>query len=123
MAASRDRRRLAATALALSLAGCAGYDTIRPEEALWTKMEPRLVGMPEARLRQCAGPPLGSEEAGSRVATLRYRASDLTNYCEVALTLRDGTVVSFSADHSAPEFAFLVDGSNYCGRIFAKCAE
>jgi hypothetical protein len=50
-----------------------------------------------------------------------YRYADLKHYCEVTLVLREGTVRGFSADCSAPEFLWLLDGANYCGRIFADC--
>jgi len=37
------------------------------------------------------------------------------------LLAREGRVLSFTADHAAPEFLYLRDGSNYCGRIFQGC--
>jgi len=50
-----------------------------------------------------------------------YRYADLRNYCQVTLAMVGGKVRDFSADHSAPEFLWLLDGSNYCGRIFEGC--
>ena len=78
------------------------------------------MGMPAAAIEQCAGPPRGiSPTPGA--TTLLYRAQDLKNYCQVALLVRDGRVLSFTADYAAPEFLYLRDGSNYCGRIFRQC--
>ena len=36
-------------------------------------------------------------------------------------TVRSGRLQSFTADYAAPEFLWLRDGSNYCGRIFQGC--
>jgi len=109
----------------LLLAGCAGpvaeVTTIPAEEAAWQAMAPRLPGMPVAALEACAGPPrdVAPAPAGGRVLT--YRAQDLRNYCQVSLLARGGRVASFTADYAAPEFLYLRDGSNYCGRIFQQC--
>lgn len=108
----------------LFLAGCAGpvaeLTTIPAEEAAWRAIAPRLPGMPVAAVGQCAGPPRGISPAPSGTVLL-YRSQDLKNYCEVALLVRDGRVLSLSADYAAPEFLYLRDGSNYCGRIFQQC--
>ena len=106
-------------------AGCAGpvaeVSTIPNEEAAWQAMAPRLPGMPVAALEQCAGPPRGVAPGPAGGTVLVYRAQDLKNYCQVSLLAREGRVLSFSADHAAPEFLYLRDGSNYCGRIFQQC--
>jgi hypothetical protein len=123
----RPRRRPANFRAVISLAlaavagSCRGYDTIPIQEADWQRVQPELVGMSSDRLWRCAGPPTREGTAASGAATMVYRYADLKNYCEVTLVLEDGKVRSFSADHSAPEFLWLADGSNYCGRIFRDC--
>jgi hypothetical protein len=117
--------------LAALLTGCAGLAETIPtagfgsapaEEAAWRQIEPRLAGMSRARVEQCAGRPLSETPAGPGQTTLIYRAQDHGNYCQVALAVSNGTVISVAADHSAPEFMWLRDGSNYYGRLFAGCA-
>ncbi|TMK31042.1 MAG: hypothetical protein E6G69_08830 [Alphaproteobacteria bacterium] len=106
-------------------AGCAGpvaeVSTIPSEEAAWQAMAPRLPGMPVAAVAQCAGPPRGVAPGPAGGAVLVYRAQDLKNYCQVSLLAQGGRVVSFTVDHAAPEFLYLRDGTNYCGRIFQQC--
>ena len=106
------------------LLGCAGpvaeFSTIPAEEAAWQAMAPRLAGMPAAAIEHCAGPPR-TAIPGPGGAVLVYRDQDLKNYCQVSLSVRDGRVLSFTAEHAAPEFLYLRDGSNYCGRIFQQC--
>jgi len=106
-------------------AGCAGpvaeVSTIPSEEAAWQAMAPRLAGMPVAAVAQCAGPPRGVAPGPAGGAVLVYRAQDLKNYCQVSLLAQGGRVVSFTVDHAAPEFLYLRDGTNYCGRIFQQC--
>jgi len=125
-------RNPAATAplLALALAGCAafagsmpinGFEDVAAEEAAWRQVEPHLVGMPQTAVEGCAGAPLSSAPGAAGQATLAYRAQDLRNYCQVTLAVADGRVVSVAADYRAPEFMWLRDGSNYCGRIFRRC--
>lgn len=108
----------------LLLLGCAGpvaeVTTIPAEEAAWRAVAPRLPGMPAREIEQCAGPPRGVSPAPGGTALL-YRSQDLKNYCQVALLVRDGRVLAFTAEHAAPEFLYLRDGSNYCGRIFQQC--
>ena len=117
------RHGLIAAQLMLLL-GCAGpvaeLTTIPAEEAAWQAMAPRLAGMPAAEIERCAGPPRGTMPAPGG-AVLVYRDQDLKNYCQVSLLVRSGRVQSFTADHAAPEFLYLRDGSNYCGRIFQGC--
>ena len=112
-------------ALLVLLPGCAGpvaeVATIPNEEAAWQAMSPRLPGMPVAAVEQCAGPPRGATPGPAGGTVLVYRAQDLKNYCEVSLIAQGGRVMSFTADHAAPEFLHLRDGSNYCGRIFQRC--
>lgn len=109
---------------ALLLGGCAGpvaeVTTIPAEEAAWRAMAPRLPGMPVGEIEQCAGPPRGISLAPG-ATTLLYRAQDLKNYCQVTLLVQNGRVLSVTADYAAPEFLYLRDGSNYCGRIFQQC--
>jgi hypothetical protein len=76
--------------------------------------------MPAAEIEHCAGPPRAAIP-GPAGAVLVYRDQDLKNYCEVSLLVRDGRILSFTAEHAAPEFLYLRDGSNYCGRIFQQC--
>jgi hypothetical protein len=106
------------------LLGCAGpvaeFSTIPAEEAAWQAMAPRLAGMPAAAIEHCAGPPR-TAIPGPGGAVLVYRDQDLKNYCQVSLSVRDGRVLSFTAEHAAPEFLYLRDGSNYCGRILQQC--
>ena len=113
------------SALLVLLPGCAGpvaeVATIPNEEAAWQAMAPRLPGMPVAAVEQCAGPPRGATPGPAGGTVLVYRAQDLKNYCEVSLIAQGGRVMSFTADHAAPEFLHLRDGSNYCGRIFQQC--
>ena len=117
------REGLIAAQLMLLL-GCAGpvaeLSTIPAEEAAWQAIAPRLVGMPGGEVAHCAGPPRHVMAAPGG-ATLIYRATDLKNYCEVSLLVRGGRVAAFTADHAAPEFLWLRDGSDYCGRIFQNC--
>ena len=80
-----------------------------------------LVGRLVAAIEQCAGPPHGIAPGPAGGTVLVYRAQDLKNYCQVSLVAQGGRVVSFTADHAAPEFLYLRDGSNYCGRIFQGC--
>jgi len=106
------------------LLSCAGpvdeVSTIPAEEEAWRVIAPRLAGMPAAEIERCAGPSrrVLAAPAGT---TLIYRAQDLKNYCEVALLVRGGRVASYTADYAAPEFLWLRDGTNYCGRIFQSC--
>ena len=117
------RHALIGTQLALLL-GCAGpvaeFSTIPAEEAAWQAIAPRLAGMPAAAIEHCAGPPRAAIP-GPGGAVLVYRDQDLKNYCQVSLSVRDGRVLSFTAEHAAPEFLYLRDGTNYCGRIFQRC--
>ena len=107
--------------LLLSCAGpVAEVSTIPAEEAAWQAMMPRLVGMPMAEIERCAGPPR-RVLAGTGGTTPIYRSQDLKNYCEVSLLVRGGRIASYTADYAAPEFLWLRDGSNYCGRIFQQC--
>jgi hypothetical protein len=112
-------------AAALLLCGCTGpvdeVTTIPQEEAAWRAIAPRLPGMPVAAVEQCAGPPRGVAPAPAGGAVILYRAQDLKNYCQVSLLAGGGRVLSFTADYAAPEFLYLRDGSNYCGRIFRQC--
>jgi hypothetical protein len=106
------------------LLGCAGpvaeLSTIPAEEAAWKAMAPRLAGMPVGAIEHCAGPPRGATTAPGGTV-LVYRDQDLKNYCQVSLLVRSGRIQSFTAEHAAPEFLYLRDGSNYCGRIFQGC--
>ena len=117
------RHALIGAQLALLL-GCAGpvaeFSTIPAEEAAWQAIAPRLAGMPAAAIEHCAGPPRAAIP-GPGGAVLVYRDQDLKNYCQVSLSVRDGRVLSFTAEHAAPEFLYLRDGTNYCGRIFQQC--
>jgi hypothetical protein len=110
---------------ALLLCSCTGpvgeVTTIPQEEAAWRAMAPLLPGMPVAAVEQCAGPPRGVAPAPAGGAVILYRAQDLKNYCQVSLLAQGGRVLSFTADYAAPEFLYLRDGSNYCGRIFRQC--
>ena len=119
----KTRRILIGAALLLPL-GCAGpvdeLTTIPAEEAAWRAMAPRLPGMPAAEVERCAGPPRAATP-GPGGSVLLYRAQDLKNYCEVSLLVRGGRVASYTANYAAPEFLYLRDGSNYCGRIFLQC--
>jgi hypothetical protein len=65
--------------------------------------------------------PVNPVMAGPGTAALVYYTQDLKNYCRVTLFVQNGRVASFSADHAAPEFFGLRDGSSYCGRIFQAC--
>ena len=106
------------------LLGCAGpvaeFSTIPAEEAAWQAMAPRLAGMPAVAIEHCAGPPRAAIP-GPGGSVLVYRDQDLKNYCQVSLLAGGGRVLSFTADYAAPEFLYLRDGSNYCGRIFRQC--
>jgi hypothetical protein len=117
-------RRVLAAAQLMLLLGCAGpvaeLSTIPAEEAAWQAMAPRLAGMPAAEIERCAGPPRGVTAAPGGTV-LVYRDQDLKNYCQVSLLVRAGRILSFTAEHAAPEFLYLRDGSNYCGRIFQGC--
>jgi len=116
------RIAIAAAVTAMLLpAGCRGYDTIAPEEAAWQRIAPALIGMQAAEIERCAAPPVAETAPGPGLRLLRYRAQDLGNYCEIALSVRAGTVVGYTADYDAPEFLWLRDGTNYCGRIFRNC--
>ena len=120
----RHRRPVPVTislGLAVVVLSCRGYDTIPAQEADWNLIQPELTGMSSAELWRCAGPPLREETSPSGVSAIIYRYADLKNFCQVTLVLERGKVRDFSADHSAPEFFWLVDGSNYCGRIFKGC--
>ena len=114
-------RMITSLALAAVAFSCRGYDTIPAQEADWKLIQPMLTGMSSAKLWRCAGPPLREETSPSGASTMIYRYADLENYCQVTLVLEGGKVHDFSADHSAPEFLWLLDGSNYCGRIFEGC--
>jgi hypothetical protein len=107
--------------LALLLGSCRGFDKIPLQEAAWRRVQPELAGMSESQLWQCAGPPLRRQATAAGGARLIYRYADLDNYCQVSLVLDRGKVRSFTADHSAPDFFWLRDGSNYCGQIFSGC--
>ena len=106
------------------LLGCAGpvaeFSTIPAEEAAWQAMAPRLAGMPAVAIEHCAGPPRAAIP-GPGGSVLVYRDQDLKNYCQVSLLVRDGRILSFTVEQAAPEFLYLRDGSNYCGRIFQQC--
>jgi hypothetical protein len=106
---------------ALLVESCRGFDSVALQEAAWRRVEPDLVGMSQSQLWQCAGPPFREETARPGASTMIYRYADLDNYCKVSLVLDGGRVRSFTADHSAPDFFWLRDGSNYCGQIFAGC--
>jgi len=117
---------------ALALAGCAGlagslptggYQEIAAEEAAWRQVEPRLVGMPQHSVEHCAGPPQTVAPAAPGQMLLTYRSQDLRNYCQVTLAIDDGRVSSVAADYQAPEFMWMRDGTNYCGRIFSGCLQ
>ena len=116
------RPALIGAQLALLL-GCAGpvaeFSTIPAEEAAWQAMAPRLAGMPAVAIEHCAGP-LRAAIPGPGGSVLVYRDQDLKNYCQVSLLARAGRILSYSAEHTAPEFLYLRDGSNYCGRIFQR---
>ena len=122
---------MAALSLLAPIAGCApladvapsaGYESIPAEEAAWRQVKPQLVGKSRIWVEQCAGKPLRELHPRPEQTTLIYRTHDLQNYCEVALGVIHGRISSVSADHLAPEFGFLRDGSNYCGRMFMGCA-
>jgi len=106
------------------LLGCAGpvaeFSTIPAEEAAWQAMAPRLAGMSAVAIEHCAGPPR-TAIPGPGGSVLVYRDQDLKNYCQVSLLVRDGRILSFTVEQAAPEFLYLRDGSNYCGRIFQGC--
>lgn len=117
--------------LTLLMAGCAafvevaptaGYEMIPVEEAAWRQVKPQLIGKSRIWVEQCAGAPQAETHASPQQTTLVYQTRDLKNYCRVALGMMHGRVSSVSADYSAPEFAWLRDGSNYCGRMFMGCA-
>jgi hypothetical protein len=114
-------RGFIAVALAAAAASCRGFDTIPQQEADWARVQPDLVGSSVAELRRCAGPPWREGTLPSGASALVYRYADLDNYCAVTLQLDRGRVRGFTADHSAPDFFWLLDGSNYCGRIFRGC--
>ena len=122
VAAMIVRRFIASVGLVIATFSCRGYDTIPLEEAEWRRVQPELAGMSAAQIRRCAGPPLREATAPRGAVTMVYRYADLKNYCEVTLLLQDGKVRSFSTEYSAPEFLWLLDGANYCGRIFANCS-
>ena len=107
------------------LAGCAGpyaeLVTTPEEEAAWRQVAATLPGAPAASIERCAGPPRNTAPAGPGTTALTYDIQDLKNYCRVTLFVQNGRVASFSADHAAPEFFGLRDGSNYCGRLFQAC--
>jgi hypothetical protein len=124
----RRHSRATGLLLALTMTGCAavmvptaGFESISAEEAAWRQIEPQLVGMPKSTVEHCAGPPVSSAPAPAGATALVYRAQDLRNYCQVTLTVSNGRVVSVAAEHSAPEYMWLHDGSNYCGQIFLGC--
>jgi hypothetical protein len=100
----------------------AGFQDIASEEAAWRQVEPRLVGMPVTTVSACAGPPQATQAAPAQVI-LVYQAHDLRNYCRVALGVMHGRISSVAADYAAPEYMWLRDGTNYCGRIFQGCAK
>src|SRR4051794_26335648 len=104
-------RLISTLGLAAAAFSCRGYDTIPIQEADWQRIQPQLVGMSAAELWRCAGPPWREDAAPSGLSTMIYRYTDLRNYCEVTLVLEGGKVRSFSADHAAPEFLWLLDGS------------
>jgi hypothetical protein len=114
-------RAIMVMGLALLAGSCRGFDQVPQQEVAWRRVEPELAGMSENRLWQCAGPPLRRESTDSGASTLVYFYADLDNYCRVKLNLVRGKVASFTARHSAPDFFWLRDGSNYCGQIFAGC--
>lgn len=117
--------RLVRIAPLFLLGSCAGpvaeVTTIPYEEAVWQAMAPWLPGMPVAAVEACAGPPRSIAPGATGDTVLVYRAQDLKNYCQVSLLAQGGRVASFTADYAAPEFLYLRDGSNYCGRIFQQC--
>jgi hypothetical protein len=117
--------------LAFLLCGCAavadvaptqGYASLPAEETVWRQLEPQLVGKSRIWVENCAGPPKNVTDAPPGRTILIYRSEDLKNYCQVALGVVHDRISSVSADYSAPEFLWLRDGTNYCGRIFAGCA-
>jgi len=77
----------------------------------------RHTGRRDRALRRAAA----RRDANTGRTVLVYRDQDLRNYCQVSLLARGGRIQSFTADHAAPEFLWLRDGSNYCGRIFQGC--
>ena len=111
--------------VAVLVAGCAGpyaeMVTTPAEEAAWRQIAATLPGTPAAAIERCAGPPRSAAAADPGTAELVYYIQDLKNYCRVTLLVQNGRVASFSADHAAPEFFGLRDGSNYCGRMFQAC--
>lgn len=111
--------------VALLAVGCAGpyaeLVTTPDEEAAWRQVAATLPGTPVAAVEQCAGPPRSAASAGPGTTALVYFTQDLKNYCRVTLFAQNGRVASFAADHAAPEFLGLRDGSNYCGRMFLAC--
>lgn len=106
-------------------AGCAGpyaeLVTTPDEEAAWRQVAASLPGTPAAVIEACAGLPHSAAPAAPGTTALTYSTQDLTNYCRVTLFVQNGRVASFTADHAAPEFFGLRDGSNYCGRLFQAC--
>ena len=107
------------------VAGCAGpyaeLITTPDEEAAWQQVAASLPGTPIAAVEHCAGPPRSVTPAGPGTAAFVYFTQDLKNYCQVTLFVQNGRVESFAADHAAPEFFGLRDGSNYCGRMLQAC--
>jgi hypothetical protein len=109
-------------ALIAAVAGCRGFDTILPDELIWREIAPKLPGTPIAAIQQCTLAPKRQVPVAPGVTAVVYRAEDLHNYCEVSLYVRDGRVVSYSANYDAFEYLYLRDGTNYCGQIFRACA-
>jgi hypothetical protein len=111
--------------LPVLVAGCAGpYAELvatPAEEAAWRQVAATLPGTPIGAIERCAGPPRSAAPAAPDVSALVYFTQDLKNYCRVTLFVQNGRVASFTADHAAPEFFGLRDGSNYCGRMFQAC--
>jgi hypothetical protein len=111
--------------MAVLVAGCAGpyaeLVTTPQEEAVWRQVATTLPGTPVEAIERCAGPPLSIASAAPGTAALTYFTRDLKNYCRVTLFVQNGRIASFTADHAAPEFFGLRDGSNYCGRMFRAC--
>src|SRR4051812_15161079 len=111
--------------VAVLATGCAGpyaeVVTTPAEEAAWRQVAATLPGTPVVAIERCAGPPRSIAPAAPGRAGLGYYTQDLKNYCRVTLFVQNGRVASFGADHAAPEFFGLRDGSNYCGRMFQAC--
>ena len=118
------RLKLSAVALFAVIAavtGCRGFNTILPDEAIWREIAPKLPGTPIATIEQCTLAPQRQVSVAPGITAFVYRAQDLHNYCEVSLYVRDGRIVTYSANYDSLEYLYLLDGTNYCGQIFRAC--